>query len=169
MPNDPLFDHLYGELRHLAENHLRRERADHTLQATALVHEAWIKLSAQDATAGHGRSHFLAVASQAMRRILVDHARGHGRLKRGDPKARVDLDVEWAAEGEAGTLDLVEVDDALNALAERSERQARIVEFRFFGGLSMQEIADVMDLSLTTVEREWRIARAWLLSRVGSE
>jgi len=164
--NTELFGVLYDELRSLAERHLQRERLDHTLQPTALVHEAWIKLSVQESVPDGGRAHFLSIASQAMRRILVDHARRKGRVKRGDGRGRVDFDVEMAADGETEHLDLIALDEALDALAAMSTRQARIVELRFFGGLAVPEVARVLETSDSTVEREWRIARAWLLARV---
>lgn len=163
-----LFDALYGELRSLAAAHLRRERSDHTLQPTALVHEAWLKLSVQDELPADGRSRFLAVASQAMRRILVDHARGKGRTKRGDGRARVDLDPSILAVGESENLDLMALDEALVALDDASTRQARIVELRFFGGLPEAEIAAILGISERSVQRDWRIARAWLLARMGN-
>lgn len=161
-----LFDALYGELRALAAAHLRRERADHTLQPTALVHEAWLKLSVEEGVTGGGRSRFLALASQAMRRILVDHARGKGRDKRGAGAARVDLDPDRMAVVDPEELDLVALDEALDALAEVSERQARVVELRFFGGLPEEEVAAVLGVSGRSVQRDWKIARAWLLARM---
>lgn len=163
-----LFDMLYGELHALAAAHLRRERSDHTLQPTALVHEAWLKLTVQDDVPAEGRSRFLAVASQAMRRILVDHARGKGRDKRGDGRARVELDPSRLAVSESEDVDLMALDDALIALEGVSERQARIVELRFFGGLPEAEIATILGVSERSVQRDWRIARAWLLSRMGN-
>ncbi|MEM9381330.1 MAG: ECF-type sigma factor [Planctomycetota bacterium] len=163
-----LFELVYDGLQRLAARHLSRERSDHTLQATALVHEAWIKLVDQSVVPDRGREHFLSVASQAMRRILVDHARGRHRSKRGGDRARVPLDAldEPSAVGAEVELDLVELDAALQRLGERAPRQARLVELRFFGGLTMPEVAGALDVSLTTAEREWRVARAWLLSRV---
>lgn len=161
-----LFDALYGELRALAAVHLRRERPDHTLQPTALVHEAWIKLAAGETDGAGGRRRFLALASQAMRRILVDHARGRGRDKRGAGRGRAALDPDaLPADVDAG-LDLVALDAALDELARVSERQARVVELRFFGGLPEAEVAEVLGVSDRTVQREWRVARAWLLARL---
>jgi RNA polymerase sigma factor (TIGR02999 family) len=166
-----LLELLYEPLRGIAARHLAHERADHTLQATALVHEAWMKLVDQAVVPAGGRGHFLAVASQSMRRILVDHARGKRREKRGGNAERVSLEVvdEEARHDDRpqGGLDVLELDAALDELATRSERQARVVELRFFGGLTAPEIAAALEVSERTVERDWRIARAWLLARLG--
>ncbi|MEM6671796.1 MAG: ECF-type sigma factor [Planctomycetota bacterium] len=166
-----LFEAVYEALRNLASKHLARERADHTLQATALVHEAWIKLVDQAELPAGGREHFLAVASHAMRRILVDHARGRNRAKRGGGAERVGLDaleLDASLDGAPSddALDVLALDTALLELAERSERQVKVVELRFFGGLPVAEVATALDVSESTVEREWRIARAWLLARL---
>lgn len=161
-----LFDLLYGELRRMAAAHLRRERASHTLQATALVHEAWVKLVDQESIAHGGREHFLSVASQAMRRILVDHARGRGRARRGGERGREPLVEEALAAPADESVDLVALDEALCALEQRAPRQARLIELRFFGGLTAEQTAEVLGCSLSTAEREWRVARAWLLTRL---
>jgi RNA polymerase sigma factor (TIGR02999 family) len=166
-----LLELVYEALKALATRHLSGERRDHTLQPTALVHEAWVKLFKQSVLPGGDRRHFLAVASQAMRRILVDHARGRRRAKRGGGAQRHGLDALDAVEGSGALseqLDLVALDDALCALAERSPRQAQVVELRFFGGLAAPEVAETLDISVATVEREWRIARAWLAARLGA-
>jgi len=160
-----LFAHLHRELRELAQHHLRAERAGHTLQATALVNEAWLKLAGQRVVPEGGREHFLSVASGAMRRILVDHARQRGRLKRGGGHDRVTLAGEPCAPEDPG-LDFTALDAALEDLARVSERQAKLVELRFFGGLEEPDIAKVLGCSLTTVQREWRVARAWLGARL---
>ena len=162
-----LFGLLYEELRVLAQRHLRGERVDHTLQATALVNEAWLKLADQRAVPEGGRDHFLSVASGAMRRILIDHARARGRDKRGGGRERVVLSEEPADPSADEGIDLTELDRALEQLAEVSERQAKLVELRFFGGLGESDIAGILGCSVTTVQREWRIARAWLGARLG--
>ena len=160
-----LLELVYGELRSLAQRYLARERVDHTLQPTALVHEAYLRLIDQD-VAWQGRAHFVGVAAQSMRRILVDHARGVNRLKRSGGLKRVELPDELA-KGEEPTLDIVALDDALAELSAQSERLGRIVELRFFGGLELQAIAELLGLSERTVRRDWRFARAWLTERLG--
>jgi len=166
-----LADELYGEMRAIAERRLARERVDHTLQPTALVHEAWMRLADQTRVDVEGRSQFLALAAQAMRRILVDHARGKRRAKRGGGWRRVELDadssVAAAPRDEDGEVDLIALDDALGKLRSVSERQARVVELRFFGGLEVRDVADVLGVSVSTVEREWRFANAWLAAELG--
>ena len=155
-----LLELVYGELRRMAGDQLDRERPDHTLQPTALVHEVYLRLIDQREVAWQGRAHFLGVAAQAMRRILVDHARAKLRGKRGGGWARIELEPELADRPES--TDLVEIDAALTRLRDVSERAVRVVELRFFGGLSAQDAADALQLSLSSVEREWRFARAWL-------
>lgn len=159
---------VYGELRAIAASYLSRERVDHTLQPTALVHEAYLKLVDQERVEWQGRAHFLGVAAQAMRRILIDYARTKKRAKRGGQWHRVELEP-GALNDEEDSLDLLALDDALIALAELSERQAKVVELRFFGGLSNESVAQALDVSETTVERDWRVARAWLLARLASD
>jgi RNA polymerase sigma-70 factor, ECF subfamily len=152
---------VYGELRRLADNYMRRERVDHTLQATALVHEAYLKLVEQRSVNWQGRAHFFGVAAQLMRRILIDHARGHVRQKRGGEQKKVSLDEAFVfVERQAD--ELVAVDDSLNRLAKIDPRQARVVELRFFGGLSVEEAAEVLGVSPKTVKRDWSVAKAWL-------
>jgi RNA polymerase sigma factor (TIGR02999 family) len=162
---DELVPLVYHELRHRAAAYLRRERRDHTLQATALVHEAFLRLVGQDRVAWQNRGHFYALASQMMRRILVDHARERQAAKRPDASLRVDLDDRIDV-AEAPAFDLVVLDEALSDLSKLDPRQGRIVELRFFGGLSEQEVAEALSLSRTTVTREWRRARAWLYHRM---
>ena len=152
---------VYDELRALAESYLQRERPDLTLQATALVHEAYVRLIKQEDVEWQNRAHFFAVAAQAIRRILVDHARGHERVKRGGDRQRVRLDEDLAAPGDRD-LDLLAIDEALERLAQLHPRQAQIVELRFFAGLSIEETAEVMHLSPASIKREWTAARAWL-------
>ncbi|MCP3902973.1 MAG: sigma-70 family RNA polymerase sigma factor [Planctomycetes bacterium] len=149
---------VYDELRRLADHYLRGERAGHTLQATALVHEAWLRL--QDAP-WQNRAHFMGVAAMAMRRVLVNHAKGRDRLKRGGGKAPIVLE-ETMAVFEDRAIDLVALDDALTRLAEIDPEQARIVELRFFAGLTVEETAQLLGTSVRTVHRDWAMARAWL-------
>lgn len=157
---DELAAAVYSELRRIADRYLRRERSDHTLQPTALVHEAFIRLVGQDAS-WQNRSHFFGVAAEIMRRILVDHARRKQAEKRGGEAEIIQLtdDVEDAA---AASVDLVALDDALTRLAMIDPQQSRIVELRFFTGLSIEETAEALQVSPSTVKREWRMARAWL-------
>jgi RNA polymerase sigma factor (TIGR02999 family) len=152
---------VYEELRGLARNYLRKERAGHTLETSALVHEAYVRLTDGSKVEWKGRSHFYGIASNTMRRILVDHARSHLYQKRGGGAAKVSLDEAYQL-GTERPKDLVALDEALNLLAENDGKKAQIVEMRFFGGLSQPEIAEVLGVSLSTVERQWRVARAWL-------
>jgi RNA polymerase sigma factor (TIGR02999 family) len=151
---------IYGELRALADRYLRRERADHTLQATALAHEAYVRLVGQHAT-WENRAHFFGVAAALMRRILVDHARRKRAGKRGGPQPRVPLDERIDIDDQR-SVELIALDDALKSLAGLDPQHARIVELRFFTGLTFDEIAAVLGVSESTVKREWRLARAWL-------
>lgn len=152
---------VYDMLRRLAEDFLGRERSDHTLQATALVHEAYLKLIRQDEVTWKNEAHFMAIAATAMRRILVDHARTKARDKRGGELRRVDMPADLVA-GEDESIDLLSLNAALDELRENHDRQSRIVEMRFFAGLSNEAIALSLDVSERTVERDWRFARAWL-------
>ena len=162
---DLLVPLVYDELRKLASSYLRGERADHTLQTTALVHEAYLKLADQRHTSWANRSHFFGIAAQAMRRILVDHARTRSRAKR-DGGRSVTLEEELA--GSVGRPDeILEVDEALERLAQLDPRQARIVELRYFAGLTIEDTALTLDLSPATVKREWTSARAWLQQELG--
>jgi RNA polymerase sigma factor (TIGR02999 family) len=156
-----LFPLVYDELRKIARAHLRRERSDHTLQPTALVNEAYLRLVDQDRVEWKGRAHFFGIASQMMRRILVDHARKRNAARRGAGAARVTLD-EGLVAGERRSIDLVALDGALDRLAEVDPDQGRLVELRFFGGLTIDETSAVMGVSPATVKREWATARAWL-------
>jgi RNA polymerase sigma factor (TIGR02999 family) len=152
---------VYEELKRLARRHMRRERPDHTLQTTALVHEAYLKLVRQQEVNWQGRSHFLGVASQLMRRILIDHARGQLRAKRGAGKELLPISEELAFSPEHSE-DLVKLDEALQRLATIDPRQGRIVELRFFGGLSVDETSEFLGVSPKTVKRDWAVAKAWL-------
>lgn len=158
---DTLLPLVYDELRRLAESHLRREREDHTLQATALVHEAYMKMIDQTRVQWRDRAHFFALASQAIRRILVDHARGRNRKKRVGDRARMSLDEAAAALADPHQ-DLPALDEALDRLGRLHPEKARIVEMRFFGGLSTEECAAVLGVTTRTAERYWQYARAWL-------
>ncbi|MBL0939266.1 MAG: sigma-70 family RNA polymerase sigma factor [Gemmatimonadaceae bacterium] len=152
---------VYEELHALAQRALRAERADHTLQPTALVNEAYIRLSGQRSVDWMNRSQFFGLAAQMMRRILVNHAESRNAAKRGGLATRVTLDdsLSWSGERD---LDLVELDAALNELGRLDPRQARVVELRFFAGLNIDETAQVLEISPTTVKREWTLAKAWL-------
>jgi RNA polymerase sigma factor (TIGR02999 family) len=156
---------VYDELRRLAHRHLQAERAGHTLQSTALVHEAYLRLVDQEPLRLDNRAHFFAVASHLMRQILVDYARKRRAAKRGADNLTLTLDEAIALPGKR-ELDLVALDDALNKLAALDARQSRIVEMRFFGGLSIEEMADALGVSSATVERHWRIARVWLFQEL---
>ncbi len=161
---EELFPLLYDELRRLAGFYMGREQAGHTLQPTALVHEAYLKLVDQTRTGFKGRTHFMAVGAQVMRRLLIDHARKRGAVKRGLGWKRVTLGTgNEAAEAAAlGSEELLNLNAALDRLAEVDEREARIVTLRFFGGLSVEEVAEAIGVSRRTVESDWRHARAWL-------
>lgn len=156
---DQLLPLLYDELHAIAGRHMRGERADHTLQPTALVHEAFLRLTGVD-LAYDDRTHFIRAASQAMRRVLVDHARARLAAKRGGG-LRVTLDEALAPQDDR-IVDLLVLDDALNRLAEAEPRWARVVELRFFGGLEVSEVANALGVSTATAKRDWQFARAWL-------
>jgi len=162
---------LYETLRAIAQKQMASERANHTLQATAVVHEAYLRIADVDESIWRDRNHFLSVAASTIRRVLVDHARGHARDKRGGDGERVNLHSGIYEDGPAGvdpTVDVLALHDALNALAQKDESLARIVELRFFGGLSIDDAADVMDIGRNTAVRRWRAARAWLRRELGS-
>jgi RNA polymerase sigma-70 factor (ECF subfamily) len=152
---------IYRELHRIAARHMNRERPDHTLQATALVHEAYIRLLEQRRTNWKNRAHFFGVAAQIMRRILVDHARGNLRKKRGGDRQKIALDTVLTI-SMAKSSELLAIDVALGRLGQRDPRQSQIVELKFFGGLTTEETAEVLNISPRTVEREWALARAWL-------
>ena len=162
---DELLPVVYGELRKLASSYLRRERVGHTLQPTALVHEAYMRLVDQTQVQWQNRAHFFGVAAQMMRRILVDHARAHEAEKRGGEFQKLSLDENIDVSGERD-VNLVALDDALNLLAEIDPQKMKIVELRFFGGLSVEETAEVLGVSAPTVKRQWRMAKAWLYGQV---
>ncbi len=158
---DDLLPHFYDELHKMAAACLRRERANHTLQPTALVHEAYLRLVGEKAMRWEDRAHFLAWAARVMRQVLVSHARKRKAEKRGGGRGKIPLD-EVTILYEQRTLGLQDLNEALEKLASLDERKARIVEMRFFGDLTVPEVAEVLGLSQTTIEREWRFARAWL-------
>jgi RNA polymerase sigma-70 factor (ECF subfamily) len=164
-----VFALVYDELRRLAASALRHERPDHTLEPTALVHEAYLRLAVEPIARWQDHNHFMAVAARAMRRILVDHARKRNAVKRGAGAVRPSLDdLERAADLAGDTVDLVALDDALGRLANLDSRQARIVELRFFAGLSVEETAAIVGSSARTVKRDWQLARAWLKREIAS-
>jgi RNA polymerase sigma factor (TIGR02999 family) len=152
---------VYDELRRLAAHYLRHERPDHTLQPTALVHEAYLRLVDQTQVPWQNRAHFFGIAANLMRQILVNHALGHRAAKRGGTALKLTLD-EAAGLSKERDVDLVALDEALTRLAVLDSQQGRIVEMRFFGGLSIEETAEVLRISPATVKREWTMAKAWL-------
>jgi RNA polymerase sigma-70 factor (ECF subfamily) len=152
---------LYPELRRLASHHLRRERREHTLQTTALVHEAYLRLNDQREVHWKNREQFLGIAAQLMRRILVDYSRGHDAKKRGGGVEKVFLEEAVGVAKEKGA-DVIALDEALTKLSEFDPQQARLVELRFFGGLSIEESAEVLGVSRTTIKRNWNVTKAWL-------
>ncbi len=162
---DELFPLVYRELKQLAAAQLRNEREDHTLQPTALVHEAYLRLIEQHSVDWQNRAHFFSIASEMMRRILVNHAINHQAKKRGNGETKIALDeaVSFASDRD---INLIDLDTALSKLAELDERQARIVEMKFFGGLSTEEVAAVLEISDRTVKREWRSAKIWLYEEI---
>jgi RNA polymerase sigma factor (TIGR02999 family) len=165
---DRLMPLVYEELRRLARNYLQRERSDHTLQATGLVHEAYLRLVDHSSMTWQNRAHFFAVAAQVMRRILVDHARSHRAEKRGGAREKIEFD-EACAPTDEKAVDLIALDDALQDLVTFDPRQSRIVEMRFFGGLTNEEIGEVLGVSARTIKREWRLAKAWLRREIMKE
>ncbi|MEZ6234495.1 MAG: sigma-70 family RNA polymerase sigma factor [Phycisphaerales bacterium] len=166
---EKLLPMIYDELHALAESQLRQERAGHTLQATALVNEAYLKLVELKHIRWEGRAHFFGAAARIIRRILVDHARGKDRLKRGGDRRRIPLDasaIRDVTDHGTDSVDLIALHEALEKLESLDARQSKIVELRFFGGLGMKEIADVLGVSLRTVEGDWSMARAWLSAQL---
>lgn len=164
---DDLLPLVYDELRRLADRYLRRERSDHTLQATALVNEAYLRLVDQNVP-WQNRAHFFGVAAEMMRRILVDHARSHQAQKRGSGGVKLSLDEAINMSDERAT-DMIALDEALTALAEFDPQKSRIVELRFFAGLSIEETAKVLGIGTATVIRQWKVAKAWLYHEVSKD
>ena len=152
---------VYSELRRIANHYLQSERPDHTLQSTALVHEAYVRLTQQDLPQWQNRAHFFAVAAQLMRQILVDCARSHRASKRGGNVYKLALD-EAEDQPQPLDVDIIALDDALKSLADMDSQQSRVVELKFFGGLSIEDTAEVLGISASTVKRDWITARAWL-------
>lgn len=159
---------VYQELHGIAKRHLAHERIDHTLQPTALVHEAYMRLQTIREIQWQSRAHFFAAASRMIRRVLVDHARTKKRKKRGGDADRIEMTHDWA-ESSSDNVDVLALNEAMELLAQMDERQSRIVELRFFGGLSLAEIADVFDLSTRTIKTEWSSAKAWLYHQLNKE
>lgn len=159
---DELLPLVYSELHHQAARHLRRERQDHTLQTTALINEAYLKLVDQKNVKWESRTHFFAIASQAMRRILVDYARARKRAKRGGGDVKLSLGPAERLASDEKSIDLIALDEALTRLAAIDQQQSRVVELRYFSGLSLEETATILHISRATAAREWNLAKAWL-------
>jgi len=162
---DQLLPLVYDELRRLAQSYLRKENVGHTLQSTALVHEAYLRLIDQRNVSWQNRSHFFGIAAQMMRRVLVDHARAHNAAKRGSGGIKVTLE-EGLVAAEQRDVNVIALDGALNKLAEIDPQQSRIVELRFFAGLSIEDTAEVLKISPATVKRDWAMAKAWLYGEI---
>ena len=158
---------VYAELKRLAGSYLRRERPDHTLQSAALVNEAYLRLVDQTQTQWQNKAHFFGIAAQMMRRILADHARGHNAAKRGAGMPELELN-EAVAQAQTKSVDLLDLEDALQKLEKLDAQQGKIVELRFFSGLSIEDTANVLGISPATVKRDWAAARAWLFREVGA-
>jgi len=165
--DEELLRAVYQELRRQAQRAMRREGSEHTLQATALVHEAYLRLADQRPSAWRNRSQFFGIAAQMMRRILVDHARARLADKRGGGATAITLDESSASSGDADPIDVLALHDALDRLALLDPQQAKVVELRYFGGMSIEETAEALELSPATIKREWAVARAWLARELG--
>jgi RNA polymerase sigma factor (TIGR02999 family) len=158
-----LMDYVYADLKKRASAYMKNERPDHTLQTTGLVHEAFIKLIDKNEIEWHDRQHFMAIASKVMRRIIVDYARHRNRDKRGGKNENIPLEAAMIISSKSNSqIDLIVLDEALNKLSAFDERQAKIVELKYFGDMTLDEIAEMLDISRTTVKREWNIAKSWL-------
>jgi RNA polymerase sigma factor (TIGR02999 family) len=166
---DKLTPIVYDELRRQAARYLRRERANHTLQTTALVHEAYLRLIDQNRVHWQNRAHFFGIAAQMMRRILVDHARQTHRAKRGGDDVKLPLEEAMIIAADQGDVNLIALDEALDRLASNDPQQGRIVELRYFSGLSIEETAEVLGVSPATVKRDWNMAKAWLRREIRSQ
>lgn len=165
---EKLYPLVYAELRRLAGSYMRRERADHTLQPTALIHEAYIRLANERDMRWQGRSHFVGLAAVVMRRILVDHARSHNAAIHGGVNRKVPLDEAFVAV-QARSDEVLAIDNALERLAHESPRQAKVIELRFFAGLSVEETAAVLGIAPRSVKRDWALARIWLHKHIVGE
>lgn len=162
-----LLESVYQELRHIAAFYLRHERRDHTLQPTALVHEAYLRLTEQNQHRWNSREHFIAVSAMMMRRVLVNHAVGRKRAKRGGGELKLSID-DVSLPSAVRDFNLLDLDRALDKMAIEYPRESQITELRYFGGLSISEVADLLGVSDTTVERSWRFARVWLFRELSS-
>lgn len=158
---------VYNELKRLAGSYLRRERPDHTLQSAALVNEAYLRLVDQTQTRWQNKAHFYGIAAQMMRRVLADHARGHNAAKRGAGVPELELD-ETIAQAQSRNIDVLDLEEALQKLEKLDSQQGKIVELRFFSGLSIEDTANVLGISPATVKRDWAAARAWLFREIGA-
>jgi RNA polymerase sigma-70 factor, ECF subfamily len=165
---DELFPLIYDELKRVASNKLKSERSDHTLQPTALVHEAYLRLISQESVDWNNRVQFFGIAAEMMRRILTNYAVNRNAEKRGGQQLKVELDEALVFTTGRG-IDLIALDEALNELAEIDRKQAQIVELRFYTGLKVEEVAELLGISDSTVKREWRMAKAWLYDRLGNQ
>ncbi len=163
-----ILPHIYDELRRLAGSYLRRERSDHTLQPTALVHEAYMKLIDQNRVKWQNRAHFFGIAAQVMRRILMDHARKTTAEKRGGDAEVLPIEEEILIVSDNRSSDLLALNDALDELARMDPDKAKIVELRYFGGLSIEETAEVMEVSVPTINRHWKLAKTWLYTQLAN-
>jgi RNA polymerase sigma factor (TIGR02999 family) len=163
---DDLMPLVYDELRRLAQVYMRGQKAGHTLQTTALVNEAYLRLVDSSRVRWKDRAHFFAISAQLMRRILVDSARSRNSLKRGGEIQKVELDDEAVAALTENKIDLIALDEALKELAELSPRQSKVVELKYFGGLTETEVAEALEISERTVKRDWSVARAWLFRKI---
>ena len=163
-----ILPHIYDELRRLASSYLRKERSNHTLQPTALVHEAYMKLIDQNRVKWQNRAHFFGIAAQVMRRILMDHARKHQAEKRGGEYEKLPIEEEILIVSHDKSAELIALDEALEELSKLDPDKAKIVELRYFGGLSIEETAEVMGVSVPTVNRHWKMAKAWLFSQISN-
>ncbi len=168
LASQQLFPLVYDELRRLARSHLRRERPDHTLQSTALVNEAYLRLIDQRRVQWESRAHFFGIASRMMRRILVDYARAKKACRRGGGARKVTL-TDGVSPADSRSIEVLELNDALETLASLDPTGARVVELRYFGGMTIEETAEVLDTSPSTVKREWRAARTWLFRELNRE
>lgn len=165
---DKLIPLVYTELRQIAKRHMSGQSAGHTLQTTELIHEAYLKLAGSDEQNWANRSHFYGVAAQAMRQILVDYARAKSRLKRGGWQERITLTENLNAQADHSE-DIIALDEALNKLSEFDKRKAKVVELKYFGGMTLEEIAEVLQVSTQTAFRDWRFSRMWLLKELSGE
>jgi RNA polymerase sigma factor (TIGR02999 family) len=168
LAGERLADAVYPELQKIAARFLNNERAGHTLEPNGLVHELWMRLIGGDPVAFQNRAHFLAISAQTMRRILIDHARARVRSKRGGVQQQVSLTAVEGWNPVGSDEDLLDLDQALSKLAKADPRAARVVEMRFFGGLQEDEVAEVLGVSVITVKRDWKVARAWLLNQLAT-